>query len=318
MTRLVSVCFALRMLTLVGCGLVGGQPVRADPGSEVVKSIAIRAPRDMGYFAGDLINVDVVLTLTRGTEIESASLPHPGPITYWLDLRSIDVDERRAGGDQLIALKMVYQNFYDALDARPMEIPSFAVRLKAGADTVSADVPAWTIGVSPLREVAPPVKDDPKDYMQPDRAAVYVESRRSWLQTAAFGAATILALIYLAFDRAWWPFHARPARAFGGAVHLLRKLRSKQDTEDGYLQALFIMHRGIDQTDHRRVMADDLPGFLERHSIFRPLENRLRKFFSASRQAFFASNTARSQQEFPFDAIEGFAREMAEAERTRP
>lgn len=318
MNRFVSVRYIAGVLTLILAGVIGGLPAQADPEPDLVKSVVIRSPRDIGYFAGDLVNVEVVLVLVRGSEIELASLPHPGPITYWLDLRTIDVDEHSEGENRLITLRMTYQNFYDALDARPMEIPTFAIRVKAGGNSVTADVPAWTIGVSPLREVAPPIKDNPKDYMRADRTVAYKDTGRLGLEIAVSAVGTILALIYLAFDRAWWPFHARPARVFAGAVHRLRKLRPKGDTEAGYLEALFILHRGIDQTDRRRVMADDLPSFLARHSIFRPLEDRLKDFFSASRQAFFASNTARSRQEFPFDAIEAFARKMAEAERARP
>ncbi|AUC95611.1 nonribosomal peptide synthetase MxaA [Bradyrhizobium sp. SK17] len=320
MNRSVSAFFTVCSLTLALCVVVSVGTVQAEPAPGVVKNVTIRTPRDIGYFAGDFVIVDVILTLAHDAEIEPASLPHPGPVTYWLDLRTIDVDARSEADVRLVSLKMVYQNFYNALDARQMEIPAFTIRirLEGGAGAITADIPAWTIGVSPLREVAPAPKEDPRDYMRPDRAAFSVQVERLWLETAVGIAATLLALIYLAFDRAWWPFHARPARAFGGAVYLLRKLRPKRDTDEGYLEALFILHRGIDQTDHRRVMADDVSAFLQRHAIFRPLEDCLKEFFAASRQAFFASNTARSRQEFPFDAIEAFARKMAEAERARP
>ena len=242
----------------------------------MVKSITISAPRDIGFFAGDLVEADVDLVVADGAAIEPASLPHPGPIDYWLDLRSIDVEKRTEGSNWRYTLKMLYQNFYDALDARPQEIPAFSVAFTKDGTTESADVQAWTIGVSPLREVAPPVKEDPKDYMRADEAAPLIQIASLWRAAGAVAVAVALALAVLAYDRVWWPFRAPKTRPFGDAVRGLRKLRDRQGVEDGYLQSLLILHRGIDQTDGRRVLADDAPAFLRRHPILRPWATVLR------------------------------------------
>lgn len=294
----------------------GARAVRADETPGVVKSITIRAPRDVGFFAGDLVEANIDLIVAAGAEIETASLPHPGPIDYWLDLRSIDVEKRTEGPNWRYTLKLFYQNFYDALDARPQEIPAFSVAFTIGGTTVSADVQAWTIGVSALREVAPPVKEDPKDYMRPDRAAPLIKVAPLWRATGAAAFAAVLALAVLAYDRAWWPFRAPKARPFGDAARRLRRLRGR-GVEEAYIEALLILHRGIDQTDGRRVLADDAGAFLQRHPVFAPMGDSLARFFAASREAFFKSQPDRSRSDLPFGALETFARKMAAAERTR-
>ena len=315
----VSVTPVLYMLMLLYAGAcVEAGAVRAQAVQSIVKSITIRAPRDIGFFAGDRVEADIDLVVVAGAKIETASLPHPGAVDYWLDLRSIDVARRAEGANWRYTLKLLYQNFYDALDARPQEIPGFSVAFIKDGTTESADVQAWTIGVSPLREVAPPVKEDPKDYMRADEAAPLIEISSLWRGTGAVAFAAALALAVLAYDRVWWPFRAPKTRPFGDAVGRLRKLRERLGVEDGYLEALLILHRSIDQTDGRRVLADDAPAFLRRHPIFAPMGDGLARFFAASREAFFRSAPDRSRCELPFDAVETLARKLAAAERTRP
>ncbi len=309
----------LCMLTLLCIGAcVDAGAARAQPTPGIVNSITIRAPRDIGFFAGDLVEADIDLIVAAGAAIETASLPHPGAIDYWLDLRSIDVAKRAEGSNWRYTLKLLYQNFYDALDARPQEIPAFSVAFRMGETTESADVQAWTIGVSPLREVAPPVKEDPKDYMRADEAAPLVKVAPLWRAAALAAFAAALALAILAYDRVWWPFRAPKTRPFADAVRRLRKLRERRGVEDGYIDALLILHRGVDHTDGRRVLADDAAAFLRRHPIFAPMGDSLTRFFAASREAFFRSEPDRSRIDLPFDAVETLARKLAAAERTRP
>ncbi|WP_204314077.1 hypothetical protein, partial [Klebsiella aerogenes] len=90
---------------------------------------------------------------------------------YWLDLREVAVEEANVGGAARTRLRLTYQNFYAALDARSLEVPGFTVTLasdtRGGVTTTKAQVPGWSLGVSPLREVQPAKRDDPADYLRP-------------------------------------------------------------------------------------------------------------------------------------------------------
>ncbi|WP_204279057.1 hypothetical protein, partial [Klebsiella aerogenes] len=74
-----------------------------------------------GYFLGDLVETQVDILADPGLRVQRASLPSPGPVTYWLDLREVAVEEANVGGAARTRLRLTYQNFYAALDARSLE-----------------------------------------------------------------------------------------------------------------------------------------------------------------------------------------------------
>lgn len=285
-----------------------------------VRSVEVRTLRSFGYFLGDLVQSQVEIVADSGFSLQASSLPQPGPAAHWLDLRRIDVVEMSESGDaKRIRLNLTYQSFYAALDSRTMEIPGFAVTLESkaggGTTTALAQVPAWSITVSALREVQPPRREDPADYLRPDGHAAPLDIR-NLVRAAWFCAAmSLLALGLLARDRAWGPFARRPARVFAAALSRLRSLSRRPDKDTAYREALLALHRGIDGTDGRRVLADDLPGFLDRHPVFRDEAPGLAGFFAASRLAFFGRETAQARRQWSFAQAEAVLRRLAAAER---
>ncbi|MDO9425759.1 MAG: nonribosomal peptide synthetase MxaA, partial [Methylobacterium sp.] len=87
------------------------------------------------------------------------------------------------------------------------------------------------------------------------------------------------------------------------------------DAEAAYGDALRALHRGLDATDGRRVLADDLPGFLARHPAYRPDAAGLADLLSASRLAFFGPGPAAARAALPWPHLEALARRLAAAER---
>ena len=132
-------------------------PVFADAPAKdaglLVQSMAVVEPRAFGYFLGDVLRRDVMLTLRHGARIEPASLPRPGPLNYWLDLRSVDVVENDSTGATQVKVALAYQAFYAALDPRRLEIPGFTLKVTDGKRTEDAQVPAGGFVISPLREL---------------------------------------------------------------------------------------------------------------------------------------------------------------------
>lgn len=284
-----------------------------------IRSIEVRSPRTFGFFLGDLVSSQVDIVVDKGFSIQPASLPSPGPVTYWLDLRDVKIEQTSKGDTSHVRLNLTYQSFYAALDARVMEIPGFTVTVASGdgggTTTAGANVPPWSINVSPLREVKPPAREDPAEYLRPDGALAPIDTAWHRRAAAAFAALAFLALALLARNRAWWPFHTRPNRAFAGAHGQIRRLTRSPDEDAAYRTALLALHRGLDETDGRRVLADDLPAFLERHPGYRALAPALSAFFSASRLAFFGRETAAARGQWPFATILGTAKDLAAVER---
>ena len=276
-----------------------------------VRSVEVRVPRGFGYFLGDLLQARIDIALEPGITVQQASLPRPGPITYWLDLRDVAV-ERVAGG---LRLRLTYQIFYAALDARRVEVPGFTVALAdetpGGTTTALAEIPAWTVGVSPLREIQPERRDDPVDYLQPDGRAHRLDPDAAVTAALVFAGLALPALALLAWDRAW--LGRRRGRPFARTARRLRRLPGTE--EDGYREALRLIHRGLDETDGRRLLADDLPAFLDRHPAFRTERQALAHFFDASRRAFFGRQVSAAREAWPWPALQTAVRRLAAAER---
>ncbi|HTV32947.1 MAG TPA: nonribosomal peptide synthetase MxaA, partial [Methylocella sp.] len=112
--------------------------------------VQIHAPRQFGYFIGDLIEAYVDVRMPEGVQLQQASLPTPGPLNSWLDLRGLAVSHSQESGGALWHLHLTYQNFYLALDVREMEIPALSLVFQGGDET-TVEVPSWRIRVAPLR-----------------------------------------------------------------------------------------------------------------------------------------------------------------------
>ncbi|WP_019904717.1 hypothetical protein [Methylobacterium sp. 77] len=284
-----------------------------------VRSVEVRTPRPFGYFLGDLVRAQIDIVVEPGFALQAASLPQPGAIAYWLDLRTVAVSEAAAGDGRRVRLDLTYQNFYAALDARALEIPGFAVTFVSdtdtGATTAKAQVPSWSFTISPLREIQPPAREDPRSYMRPDGRVAGLDPQPLLVGGAGFAAMALLAFAGLAWDRTWWPFAKRGGRAFALCLRRLHSLAGRNDAETAYGEALLALHRALDETDGRRVLADDLPAFLVRHPTYGREMAGLAALLDASRHSFFGTGPAAGMRRLPLAEIVSLARRLAAIER---
>ncbi|KQP29687.1 nonribosomal peptide synthetase MxaA [Methylobacterium sp. Leaf104] len=305
----------IRFLALLLAGLVLSGPAGAQ-----VRSVEVRTPRPFGYFLGDLVQAEIDLVVEPGFRLQAASLPKPGALTYWLDLRDLDATASVHGDAQRLRLGLTYQTFYAALDARALEIPGFSVTFVSesdhGATTVKAEVPAWSFNVSPLREVQPPRRDDPRDYMRPDGQVGPGDPRPLLLGAAGSASLALLALAGLARDRTWWPFRARRGRPFGRAARRIRVLERRPDPVLHYRDALLALHHALDTAGERRLLADDLGDFLTTHPVYADEGPDLARFFEASRRTFFGPGPEAGLGVLGPADLAALARRLARAERT--
>ena len=290
------------------------------PAAAQIGAVTVRSPRPFGLFLGDRFDATVEIEAADGFAPQAASLPKPGPLTYWLDLGSVAVAPGPLrDGNRLWRLSLTYQTFYAALDVRRLDIPAFTVTFASEAarstTSAAAEVPSWPILVSPLREVQPPPVADPTEYMRPESPVPRRDPGPARVLAWAFAALALAGLALLARDRAWWPLHRRPARAFAAAARQVRRLSARSGDESAYRDALLALHRGLDRTDGRRVMGEDLPAFLARHPAYGALAQPLDRFFAASRAAFFGRDPAAARRHWPFPDLVATARRLAAAER---
>ncbi|WP_165602090.1 nonribosomal peptide synthetase MxaA [Methylobacterium indicum] len=294
------------------------------PAAAQIGTVTVRSPRPFGLFLGDRFGATVEIEAADGFVPQAASLPKAGPLTYWLDLTGLSVaaGPLLPNGNRLWRLSLAYQTFYAALDVRRLDIPAFTVTFASDSaratTSATAEVPTWPILVSPLREIQPPPVADPVDYLRPESPVPRRDPGPARALAWAFAALGLAGLALLARDRAWWPLHRRPARAFAAAARQVRRLAARPEDEAAYRAALLALHRGLDRTDGRRVMGEDLADFLGRHPAYGALAQPLGRFFAASRAAFFGRDPAAARRAWPFPDLVATARRLAAAERAGP
>jgi mxaA protein len=280
-----------------------------------VHAIALSEPRSFGYFLGDVIRRDVVLTLAAGARVDPATLPRLGPLNYWLELKSVDVAERAGGDDTQVRISLEYQAFYSALDPRRLTIPGFTLKIGDGEGPEEAHIPAFSFVMSPLRELFAEKQDAAAVALRPDAVPPLLST--AGIRTAALASAmaSLAALLLLARHFAWGPFRRRPGRPFTEAARFLKANTPHLVGEGGYRAALLKLHRAFDRAAGRRVLPDDLAAFLEEHPEYAALSQDIERLFACSREAFFADDVARARARMPLAAITDLGARLGAAER---
>jgi mxaA protein len=277
--------------------------------------VAIHVERHFGYFVGDLIRARVDVRAPAGASLLRASLPHPGAVTPYLDLCDSRVEETAEAEGPLWRLFLTYQNFYVALDVRDIVIPKMDLDMSIDGGVREIAIPAWKIGVAPLREVLPASKENAEDYLRPDGDPLYHFDAAARLATNILGALTLLSVLGVARDHAWFPFRQRRARRFSRLARRFLSKRGPPQNIDGLRARLLEMHEVFDATYGRTLLESEVGAFLDRHEEFAPLADAFGRFFALSREAFFgrASRCRDDDHEW----LASFVAELAKRERAR-
>ncbi|MBM3561714.1 MAG: nonribosomal peptide synthetase MxaA [Alphaproteobacteria bacterium] len=276
-------------------------------------AVRIRSARPFGYFVGDLIHARVDVSSPANATLSRASLPKAGALSGSLDLRDVELHETSENGARLWRLDLTYQNFYVALDVREIEIPGFDLTLLTAAGAETVKVPAWRVGVSPLREITPQKQEEATDYMRPDGSAAFVDEATPRHFAIGAGAAALLALILVARDRAWPPFQMRKARVFSALANEFSAQRIASGGVDfGALTQS--VHRALDRANGATLLSADLPAFLLRRPEFAPLRDDFERFFAASKERFFSGQ--QSSNDFRAEQLAQFVSALARLERS--
>ncbi len=292
--------------------LAGASALAPDPAAAQILDRSMTAPRPFGVILGDVFTLKTRVDVAPPFRLDASALPKPGPVTYWLDLRSIEIrEESGPNGATRYEIAAEYQTFYAALEAIEQTVPP--VKLVVTAEDgrrAEADGASWSFITSPLRPIVATAGGGSSAYsIRPDAVPARPSLRRSEIAAAAAGAAALLALGLLAWSRAWPPFHKRPARPFAVAARAVA--RQARNGEAGWRGAALSLHRAFDAAAGRRLLGEDLAAFLAARPSFARLEPTIRDFFEASRQAFFGAGST----PMPADDLLSLSKSLASAER---
>lgn len=292
-------------LALFGA-LLAGAPAHA-------AGVDLYAPRAFGYLIGDTISLEAVVTLDAGWRLDESALPRPRPVTYWLDLKRLDVKPETApDGAPRYRLTLTYQSFYSPLEPRALDIPAVPLAARKGDARQTLTIPAWTFVSSPLRELVASQRGNPMA-LQPDiRPRTYPLAGDARLAAAAAAVAAASLLVFAAAS-GWGPFAGR-SRPFATALRHMRRLPDL-DAQLGYEDALQLLHRAFDEAAGQRLFAEDVPGFLAPRPALANEAEAIDRFFTASRIAFFGDAPETAMALLPPEVLIDLARRLAAVER---
>ena len=278
-----------------------------------VRSVTVQPPqRDFGYFVGDVMDAQAVVTVDAGAELEASSLPSTGPVSTWVDLRHIDIKQSTEAGALRITISSQYQSFYDPEEAGRTQVPGYILSFKSGGKRFDAQVPGFSYRASPFRHDLNPIIES--SALRGDHPFLMVPLGTAKLRLAISLAVALLAAALLAAGRGWLPGFRLRGRPFAHATRQVAKL-SRQDGEQAHEAALLALHRAFDAASGKRMLADDLDQFLTRHSAFQPLRAEIERFFAASRAIFFGPAAERGREQAKLSELLTFGRRLTRAER---
>jgi mxaA protein len=281
-----------------------------------VQSMTFNDPRAFGYFLGDVLRRDIELTLKPGAHVEAASIPQPGPVNYWLDLRTVDTGESSIGGSTRVRIELQYQAYYAPLDPRRLTVPGFTLKIADSAGSEDAHVPDWNFVISPLREIIPGKEtESPAVKLRPDAPSRLMSTADQRTALTASAAVALATLVLLAAYYAWGPFRRRPGRPFTRVARVLKRTPAQPAGDTDYREALLKLHRAFDETAGRRLLPDDIDTFLHEHPQFAPLAPDIERLFASSRKTFYGNDITSARTAMPLAAIAALSAQLGRSER---
>jgi mxaA protein len=257
--------------------------IAAYPAAAQINSVELHPPaRDFGFFVGDVITTEAVITVAGGTVLQRDSLPAPGPVDSAIELRSVQVTEADLPGQRQFRVQVEYQSFFAPERVMPAELPGYTIAFSNGSGKATAHIPAWTYHVSPLR-VAEPISGTPP-LLRSDHPMPQIPLGIARLRLISSTILVCLVGLTIAGRWGWLPSRPRPSRPFAAAWHRIRNAAASNDRETAFRA----LHRAFDATAGHPVLADDVDSFLVSHPRYSPLRSAIAQFFEASRQIFFA------------------------------
>jgi len=251
----------------------------ADPAGPIQTLVDLR---DTGYLLGDLLDEKVTLRLPAGVSIDPDSLPLPGRVAPWMEVRAARIDDDVHDGAQHFVV--TYQIFAETEQATRVPIPAFKVRLR-GAQTRVLEVPAKSFLLSPALPAA--LADEDRE-LKPSAAPLRLSATGSVRGLLSGVLAALACGAYLLWVHDRLPFLPRAPGPFARLWRTLRRKRSRAELPPDETAALLrAWHVALNQTAGETLYRATLPKLFERAPYLTPLRQRIEALFENSWNSFY-------------------------------
>jgi len=260
--------------------------VVADP----IRDLRITNPkRSVGYVAGDIFKRTLELEVAEPYTLSRASLPAEGVTHAGIELRKVEVDEKRLSETTRYRIVMTYQVFAHSRTASKIRIPTQSLQVTANGKSQRIPVPGWSFRISPL--AAHGEIDIEKD-MSPYRAPLQVETGHLKPTLGFFLVLvliSVLGLVYINADKAWFPGMGGPF------AESYRKVSTLENSPDALNKAITSIQNAFNSTFGENLFGHDLDKFVQKHPNFTKLRDEIERFFSISNHLLFGVEETPSQ-----------------------
>ncbi|CAL1238798.1 nonribosomal peptide synthetase MxaA [Candidatus Methylocalor cossyra] len=268
------------------------------------------APRPFGHVIGDLLRHRLLITAPTGSRLDSASLPQPGPLNRWLELRQVQAAPAGAGRYRV---ELEYQTFYSPLQVKSLTIPGFTLRFTGPRGATAVEVPPWPFQTAPIHGLAV-VDREGAEPLRPDALPPAPDLRGPRRRCLGFALAALVALVYLGHSQGLIG-PPRRGRHFREADRTLARLQREGQGAAGLRAAFAVVHRAFDRTWGEPLFAAGLPAFFAGHGAYAALREEIEGFFRASYALFFGGETPPG---YDIARLQALCRACLRAERSRP
>jgi mxaA protein len=276
-------------------------------------AVVVEPLRRYGYVIGDEIEVRAAIGAPPGYTLDVESLPKPGRVNTFLELRLIEREGGFLGRFGRAAAESVSLRFAvvnSSADVMTAETPPVTLMFqRAGAPGLAAVVPQVNFTVSPLTpaHVAGFAGLEP---MQPDVAAPAVSARVSYLRLLLYGLGALAIGAYLAWRQGWLPRSMLGNRCFARAVAEIRREFPLAGAAVPAAPARRL-HQAFDESAGFAVGRHNVDRFVAERPWAAALAAEIREFFAASAQFFYAGDAAALM---PPERVLRLARALADRE----
>ena len=266
--------------------------------------------RDSGYLLGDLIDERIELDLPSGTSLDPDSLPLPGRVAPWMEVRAARIEGEDQAGRQSVIVR--YQIFAEVEQAERVPIPPFKLRLRDGTRTRIVEVPSKSFMLSPALPATLTDEDRELKSAAPPRL---LPARNAALGVLFSAIAAALCATYLLWAHDRLPFLPRAPGPFARLWRSWRRRGRRDLSDDDGLALLHAWHAALNLAAGEALYPSTLPRLFTCAPYLQPLRARIEELFERSWQSFYgpASNRPPGTDEL-LDVL----RDSAERERGVP
>jgi mxaA protein len=237
-------------------------------------------PRPFGYSVGDLLERTLRVDRTRDGTLDPASLPKPGRVGRWFQLRAVTPLPD--------GVRLDYQIVNTPPQPDRENLPSLRVRV-IGLDGRARDVDIgpFTVAMAPVAQFGSDEAIDADD-VRPDLDPRPIDTARRRARVFLYvGALTVLVAMQLApalARRLGW----RRAGPFARALRALRRLPRREEDVAARNHALRRLHQALDEAAGRTLAMDNVEALFLAHPVLAPARASVEALLAQSRASFFA------------------------------